>query len=428
MLRGPANRAKMISVSLGVGERRCLGEARIMKPADIALGFANTVDYEEVWNPAHLEELILETGLQNSEVSPRRKINSLKDLLSSIVCHFREGTGCGMLVSDPHIVEEYLKGARCMVRLGGTNVRAALAIASQGYPSLVHLVSVNPDTTANLPPLVQWICSDPRPRCFPHIVVQFPAGAELCANDIRCRAPRANRVIYSGDTACSALVIAAEFLARAEQSRIWVLSSFDLVYDQDVLRARLDQVEASLARVDPSRTLVYYEDACFADQRLAAQVRRRLRGKVAIYSMNEDEFQAIVQRPVRLLDAADVLDALDAAAGAMPGSTLLVHTRHWALLYGADCARYRDALQGGMTMATARYTHGDGVTPELYARTERLPRQPQADAFAKRLAAICPRVFCLPAFSVTSQEVTTIGLGDSFVGGFALAYRGSLED
>ncbi|MCI9255453.1 MAG: hypothetical protein HFI58_11650, partial [Lachnospiraceae bacterium] len=112
----------------------------------IALGLVNTVDYEIEWDPAHLEKLICRTNLQECDIRKMHKICTLKDLLSSILFHMREGTGCGLWVEDPEVIETFLEGTGYRVTLGGTNLRAAQVISTLGGRALVHLVSVNENT------------------------------------------------------------------------------------------------------------------------------------------------------------------------------------------------------------------------------------------------------------------------------------------
>ena len=123
----------------------------------IALGLVNTVDYEIEWDPAHLEKLICRTNLQECDIRKMHKICTLKDLLSSILFHMREGTGCGLWVEDPEVIETFLEGTGYRVTLGGTNLRAAQVISTLGGRALVHLVSVNENTLSRLPDGVKWV-------------------------------------------------------------------------------------------------------------------------------------------------------------------------------------------------------------------------------------------------------------------------------
>jgi len=41
----------------------------------------------------------------------------------------------------------------------------------------------------------------------------------------------------------------------------------------------------------------------------------------------------------------------------------VVHTKYWSLAYGDNAAPYREALQGGIDLASTLYCYGDDFTP-----------------------------------------------------------------
>mgnify|MGYP004722863205 FL=1 len=65
------------------------------------LGFSNTVDYEIIWDIKHFLQFIKITGVKICDVKRVEKIESVKDLASSILYHMKKGLGCGMTVEDP---------------------------------------------------------------------------------------------------------------------------------------------------------------------------------------------------------------------------------------------------------------------------------------------------------------------------------------
>ena len=85
---------------------------------------------------------------------------------------------------------------------------------------------------------------------------------------------------------------------------------------------------------------------------------------------------------------------------------------------------YREALKGGITMASARYRFGDGFTRADYDTMAFERRNPAGAAVAVELQKTAPNLVCLPALQLDDPYPTTIGLGDSFVGGFIAALVG----
>lgn len=384
----------------------------------IALGFSNTVDYEIEWDASHLEKLIRHVGLYEDEIKEVQNIRSMKDLLSSILFHMREGSGCGLLTEKPQVIEEFIKGTKYEVALGGTNLRAAQIIAVLGGCALVHLVSLNEDTKKLMPVNILWVGGEEFQCCFPHIAIQFPKNACIKANDIEITAPRENRVIYSGDIACAQMPLNHEFFVRAGEARAVLLSSFDLITDPHILKRRVSEVKAGLQTLDRSRTVVFYEHACFADETAGDFVRNELGAYIDIYSMNEDEFQTLIGKKINLLDVTEVAEGLKATRKKLPTSTVIVHTCYWALVFGSRADELADALQYGMLTASTRYRCLKVDKAGIEA-TGRLPLQRQAEQFAKRLeAGLAGELRCLPAAEINVGSPVTVGLGDSFVGGF----------
>ena len=73
-------------------------------------------------------------------------------------------------------------------------------------------------------------------------------------------------------------------------------------------------------------------------------------------------------------------------------------------------------------MATSRFRYGDSFTFSEYKETGSLCPEEEGRIFADELEknmgnGIC----CIPSFKVDEKDVTTIGLGDAFVGGFLAA-------
>jgi ADP-dependent phosphofructokinase/glucokinase len=61
---------------------------------------------------------------------------------------------------------------------------------------------------------------------------------------------------------------------------------------------------------------------------------------------------------------------------------------------------------------------GDDFTRQDYEQTSHLPVEKEGTEFACELQTLLKdKVCCIPSFQVLETKVTTIGLGDSFVGG-----------
>jgi len=181
-------------------------------------------------------------------------------------------------------------------------------------------------------------------------------------------------------------------------------------------------------RALPPSAVVVYEDAGFHVPELSRRVRDGLLDLVDVYSMNEDEMQAYVGRPLALLDAGEMAIALNELHSIVPARTLVVHTEFWSLALGDRAEAFRLALTAGASMAAARYRHGDDFTETEYLAVKHGPQQENGKAFARAIEVLRPgEVSCVPSFMVSSLTPTTIGLGDSFVGGFIAELAGAAK-
>ena len=295
----------------------------------------------------------------------------------------------------------------------------AIAIAKLGIHSLVHLVSIDDDVRRLIPPEVSYLCSAKTDGVYPHIIIQFPKGSRVRLADAELCPPHANRIILVHDPANRDLVLDPGLPESLRGVRGFLPSGFNAMRDPALLRDRLNTVVSAMREL-PQQAIVFYEDAGFHDNDLRAIVAGKLTGHVQIHSLNEDELQSYLGRAIDLLDVDDVKRALAAFRPYALAPTVVVHTKHWALAAGEKAASLALPLHGGIDLASARYCHGDNFTTSLLASVAGLPRQPESVRFADQLNTD-PDFCCIPSHVLEVPAPTTIGLGDTFVGGFLAA-------
>lgn len=388
---------------------------------EIVLGLGGCLDCEITWDSAVLEDLVVRYGIRDSELSTSLEVRSERDLVCSMLAFVRDGVGGERFVASSHIVETFAARFPRRTTLGGTNVRAALAMSRLGVRSTLHLVSIDDQVREMLPEEVSYVCSVTRDTVDPHLIVQFPAGARVRAGDVDIVAPCPNRLIYVNDAPNRELVLCAQLGDVLSSARVFLISGFNTMQDAATLQARVGELRAAMRSL-PTDATVMYEDAGFHVPEFSQQVRAGLLDLVDVYGMNEDEMQEYVGRRLDLLDAPAMSAALKELKAVVPARTLVVHTRYWSLALGHDPESYRDALEGGVAMASTRYLHGDGFTPAQHAQVSGIPRHDGGVAFARALEALLPEnACCVPALRLGTPTPTTIGLGDAFVGGFIAA-------
>jgi ADP-dependent phosphofructokinase/glucokinase len=290
-----------------------------------------------------------------------------------------------------------------------------------GVPSTLHLVSVNDVVRRLLPAGTEYISSGTQDTLHPHLIVQYDRGLRIRAGDIDITAPLPNRLIYVNDPANSAMLLTGELGARLSRAGIFLISGFNAMRDAGELDQRLADLRTHMRRLPPG-AVTYFEDAAYHEPAFSRRVREALLDAVDVYGLNEDEMQFYLGRPVDLLSPDDVAEALTTLAGLIPAPALVLHTRYWALAHGDGAADWAEALDTGTVMAAARYCHGDDVTDADVEHLRRRHRRPDSVTFARDLhERLGDRVRCIPGFDLDVRNPTTVGLGDTFVGGFLTA-------
>lgn len=336
----------------------------------------------------------------------------------------RDGVGGERYVASSSVLESFAARFARRITLGGTNVRAAVVLSRLGLSSTVHLVSIDDHVRRLLPPQVSYLCSASSDSTDPHVIVQFPRGAEVRVADQVLQAPRANRLIYVHDLPNREMVLSPELGERLAAARVFLISGFNAMQDRDTLDRRLRTLREQMAGLRPDAVVVF-EDAGYHVPEFSHRVRAELLDLIDVYGMNEDELQTHLGRALSLLDADAVAVALKQLQAVVPARMLVVHTAFWSLAYGSDAVRYRGCLQTATAVAGARYLRGDDFSEADYRSVRRGPSNPQGQVFAARLEALLPdEVVCVPSPQLETATPTTVGLGDSFVGGFVAALAG----
>ena len=275
----------------------------------IVLGLDDNVDYEMVWDSTVLERLVEDLHVSDSELDSATPVSGIRDLVISILGFLKTQAGGERFVASPGIIEDFAGLFRYKVTIGGTAARAAIAMRKLGHRSALHLITINDHVRKLIPPDSPWVCSSTRDSSSPHLIVQFNAGTRVKAGDIAIRASGADRIIYHSNQDRIALKISPDLASLAADARVFLVSGFNAMQSSALLAERLDTLRGVMRSL-PRDAVVFFEDACFHDPALHAQVREALVDSIDVYSLNEDELQGHVGRKVALLDPGAVLEAL----------------------------------------------------------------------------------------------------------------------
>ena len=263
----------------------------------------------------------------------------------------RAGAGGERFVGNSDIIERFAARFETKITLGGTSVRAAIAMRKLGIRSALHLITQNDHVRRLNPADSAWVCSNAGDSQYPHLIVQYGAGDSVRAKDSDIRARQPNRLIYHCNADRIAMRINEDFADLAADARALLVSGFNAMQSERLLRERLAAVQRIVQRA-PRDATVYLEDGGYFNPAFRQVVYAALGRRLDVYGMNEDELQAHLGRALDLGDAAQVRAALAQLRGRIPARTLVVHTQHWALASGAGARRYTEALRAGAALAT----------------------------------------------------------------------------
>lgn len=393
----------------------------------LVLGLGGTVDYEIEWDSKVFEGLIRDLGIRGDELSTEIPITDERALVATVLAFLQRGGGGERFVASSSIIETFAARFPTRITLGGTGVRAGIAMHSLGVSSTQHLVSIDDNVRRLLPRSISWISSADRDTLDPHLIVQFAEGTRVSAGNIDIVAPSPNRVILANDPPNREMRLSAELGPTLRSADALLISGFNTMQDEAMLDSRLADLALAMAEL-PDSAFVFYEDAGFYKPQFSARVRAKFLGRIDVYSLNEDELQDYVGRRLDLLDPEAMAAALLEARRIIPAHILVVHTRFWALAFGQNAKLYRAALAGGVAMAGTRYRVGDGHTARDFAETRGLDVDSGGMRFASAIEARFPgTAVCVPAYDLRTEHPTTVGLGDTFVGGFLAAWSTSVN-
>lgn len=393
----------------------------------LVLGLGGTVDYELTWDSSVFDRLAHAHGVRRHELTTTAPITDERSLLVAVLAFVAFGAGAERFVASSEVIEAFVSHFTYAVTLGGTGVRAGLVLDAFGIPSVQHLVSIDDNVRRLLPESISYICSATDDTLDPHLIVQYPVGAHVRLTDGDVLSPAPNRLIFANDPPNRRMLLAADLPVALADAGVFLVSGFNTMQDHDLLELRLAEVHRAMRSL-PSDALVYYEDAGFYTRDFAETVRARLLPQIDVYGMNEDELQEYLGRSVNLLDTADVVRALREVHMIIPARALVVHTRYWAIAVGPDAARHRAALDSAVRVAATRYRVGDALTAAEVDRTATMTRHGGGEALVVAVEDALPDALGIAAFSLDVASPTTIGLGDTFVGGFLAGTVRAKED
>lgn len=388
----------------------------------IAVGFQNTVDFELGWDLNILHSLIRLYDIHESEICCDAPVRSERDIVIALLGYMRAGTGGERFTESDAVARSFARHFSYDITLGGTPVRAAESMGRLGYRCCLHACSLNRHFENLVPPTVDWIASvpDEGEDFQPHVIFQFPKGAHIRENDIDFTVPRSNRAIFDYDLPSKRLVINEDFREMTKDARVFLAAGYNVIDDKAVLAERLNTTIRIMESL-PSGCITFYEDGGHEDISIGLLTIQTLAPHLDMLSLNEDELQGYVGHSVDITSPVEVAAAINEMYAQADVPLLICHSAFWALAYGRQPQRVRDALEGGIVMASTRFRCGGSFTEADYENTKKIPARHSSIDFCRELSLLLgeEEVLCLPGLDMDDiSHPVTIGLGDAFIGGF----------
>lgn len=390
----------------------------------IAMGFQNTVDFELKWDCSTVNSLIALHNIKNEDITGNISIQSERELITVLLSFMKSGTGGERFASSSDITRTFASHFAYEITLGGTPVRAAEAIGKLGYRCCLHACSNNRHFTRLAPPTATWITSVPDEGSdfHPHVILQFPEGAHIKANDIDFIIPRSNRAIFDHDPPSKNLVISEDFQTMVQDAKVFLAAGYNVIEDQVLLMKRLNSTIRIIRKL-PEDCTVIYEDGDHEDLSIGRLTFQTLAPYLDVMSLNEDELQSYIGHSIDITNPAEVADAVRDMYRQANVPLLVCHSAYWALAYGKNPGRLKDALECAILIAATRFRIGNNFTSEDYEKTKEIPLRLSGIEFSKEITHRLgeDNILCLPGLDMDNvAQPVTIGLGDAFIGGLLL--------
>lgn len=386
----------------------------------IAMGFHSAVDYELTWDAGILQELARNYDIRNKELRTGFPVRSERDIVIVSLAHMAEGSGGEYMPATNEQCKEFASHFAYRRTIGGTATRAAIALSKLGYESTLSMCCCNHVIKELLPPEIHRFSNvgEGDTDIYPHVILSYPGHVQIKVNDIEFTAPRENRVMFSNDADALNMEVSKAFSSELTDTKVFLLGCFSEVMEKDILKDRMEKTAYLLDSLQPDAWAVF-EDGCYINKELRYYVHSRLKARLDVLSMNEDEMQEFVGKKIDILDPEAVSEAVAFVYGQVGVPILIVHSSSWALAYGKTPEKMEMALRGGVCLSATRFRCGDEFGMQEYHETERLSDKREGEVFCDGIKEILGgKIYCIPTKDLSFVgHPTVVGLGDFFAGG-----------
>lgn len=409
-----------------------------------AMGFSSNLDLLCDFQVDTLNKLLNQhiPNAKLSEMKAAEKINTMEELLSTVVYFCANGIGGEVDVENVKLVESNFSWKYGM---GGTAVQAAMALAAIGCSSIVHLTDDSREVCKILESPYIYTVSENGNLIHTdeveevqeqeiHFILQFKKGDTIRLGEQELVIPTSNRLILTKITVNEFLPLSKAYFnyleEHAENISSNVLSSFNAVLDTEVLIKRLNFVKEHVKKYKENNPsgIVFFEDAHYHNTNVRKLCINSIYSCVDILSLNEEELKYTLEMYEFDIDINNIISCVEGTKfirekfGVKKG--IIVHTKDYSMYVGdALKADIESGLMYGNLLATTKAEHGWYGTKEQIGEINKLPLSQKGvkDRETILSGAFAGEVVLVPTKYIDKPRYT-IGLGDSFVAGVQMCF------
>ena len=385
----------------------------------ILLGFSNNIDHEIFWNQDFFNELILRYEICYEDINGLGEIQSIRDLLITILFCVKNNIGLEYHVNNFTTLYEFSSLFKYKITHGGTAIRAGIALNIMNKSCAVYLSSYSQDIVNLLPSKIHYLNCSKYTESYPHIIIQYPENTTFNLSGKKIFSPKAERIIFVNDAINENILIDQNITDSYFPFKVLLISGLNTIKCDSLIKKNLNNLN-NIIRKSSDKTFTFYEHAGYHNLRIERLVRDFIFPKVNFFSMNEHEFAGIIESYEFIENPEFLVNSLISLRTRYEFDKILIHTSRWSLLFGNESAKFKDCLQNAINISSARMVFGDYLNFTDYSNVgNSLEIENKSLEFSKYFNCIGESDFCcLPSYKITSENPTTIGLGDFFVAGF----------
>ncbi|WP_334196214.1 ADP-dependent glucokinase/phosphofructokinase [Muricomes intestini] len=416
------------------------------RETDSRLVFAYTSNLDAIikWEAGGFNKLLEQHLEEEPSFVEEETIDNMEDF-ARIVCYYAiHGYGGEVEITNGEVIEKLKDYFEIQYGLGGTCAQGAAALGAMGVPALIHITDQSEE-------VIKWMTYEglestknekrvPLRNCVSneesliHLVMQYPKGDILKVRGKEYEVVLSNRLIMDYDQVHKVMPVREEFLKYLEQNAesmfSYNISGFNAIVNVDVLKERLEQLERHYRILKTSNPdlKIYFESAHYISARIRDYLYSVLSGYIDVMGMNEEELVDLAKKKEYELDKNDiesVLSALDYLLELYPVKGIVMHSKDYALYYGAQMEEIdlEMGLTMGNLMSATRARIGHYGTQAECRETLGVNLSPAGLEFAEEISKMKPKhtAILVPSRYMEKPKYT-IGLGDTFVAGMQMCF------